>query len=264
MVDVDHFERLLTGGTRLVSVMLANHETGVLQPVEQLAGLCQRRGVVFHTDAVQAVGKTPVDFTRLQVTALTLSAHKFHGPAGIGALVAKRDVSIEPQLFGGFQQMGTRPGTEPVELVVGLLHALRIWVRDATTRASRMAALRDRFEELLRQADIGIVINGQSAPRLPHTANIAFSGLDCQAVHMALDLAGVACSSGSACASGSSAPSAVLQAMGLPDEIVRGSLRFSLGAFTTRQDIDTAAERILLAVRKMRRTSVDPGRKDLR
>lgn len=253
VIDLDHFEQLLTADTRLVSVMMANNETGVLQPIEQLAVLCRQKKVPLHTDAVQTVGKIPVHFARLQVTALTLTAHKFHGPRGIGALLLKQGTHIEPITFGGFQQAGTRPGTEPVELVVGLHHALRVWQRDVSTRAARMSALRDRFEQLLIQADVGAVINGQAAPRLPHTTNVAFPGLDCQAVHMALDLAGIACSIGSACASGSSQPSPVLLAMGLPDEIVHSSLRFSLGAFTTRQEIDLAAERIIPAIRRLQR-----------
>ncbi len=261
VVDLSHLDELLTPETRLVSVMLANNETGVLQPIAQLATKCRRLGVPMHTDAVQAVGKIPVHFGGLQVTALTLTAHKLHGPRGIGALIIKRDQRLDPQLFGGVQQMGLRPGTEPVELAVGLDRALQCWQRDAQTRATRMAALRDRFEELLRGAnlheadlrgaDLGIVINGQGAPRLPHTSNIAFPGLDCQAVHMALDLAGVACSIGSACASGASEPSTVLLAMRLPTRIVESALRFSLGAFTTRAEIDLAAGRISEAIGRL-------------
>jgi cysteine desulfurase len=251
VVDENHFDDLLTPNTRLVSVMLANNETGVLQPVARLASKCRQAGVPMHTDAVQAVGKIPVHFGRLQVTALTLTAHKFHGPRGVGALVLNRDARIEPLMYGGFQQAGIRPGTEPVELAVGLYHALQVWQRDAATRGARMTALRDRFEELLRDAQLGIVVNGLGATRLPHTSNIAFPGLDCQAVHMALDLAGVACSIGSACASGSSEPSTVLLAMRLPDNIVGSALRFSLGAFTTRQDIDEAAGRIIQAVGRL-------------
>ena len=251
VVDQQHFHELLTPGTRLVSIMLANNETGVLQPIELLAGRCREVGVPFHTDAVQAVGKIPVHFAQLQVTALTLTGHKFHGPRGVGALLLQRSARIDPILFGGFQQMGLRPGTEPLELAVGLHHALQVWQRDAQTRAARMSALRDRFEQLLRDAAIGVVVNGLGARRLPHTSNVAFPGLDCQAVHMALDMAGVACSIGSACASGSTEPSAVLLAMRLPADIVESSLRFSLGAFTTRQDIDTAAERIIQAMRRL-------------
>jgi cysteine desulfurase len=251
VIDEAHFDELLTPATRLVSIMLANNETGVLQPIESLTGRCRKIGVPFHTDAVQAVGKMPVHFAQLQVTALTLTGHKFHGPRGIGALLIQRSAHIDPIVFGGFQQMGLRPGTEPIELAVGLHRALQIWQRDAQTRAARMSALRDRFEQLLRDADLGVVVNALAAKRLPHTSNVAFPGLDCQAVHMALDMAGVACSIGSACASGSTEPSTVLLAMRLPADIVDSSLRFSLGAFTTRQDIDTAVERIIQAIRRL-------------
>jgi cysteine desulfurase len=254
VVDEAHFRELLAPDTRLVSIMLANNETGVLQPVDSLARHCLEKGVAFHTDAVQAVGKIPVQFGQLPVTALTLTGHKFHGPRGIGALILRHTVAVRPILFGGFQQMGWRPGTEPIELAVGLYRALQLWQRDAPTRGVRMAALRDRFEQLLRDADIGVVINALGAPRLPHTSNVAVPGLDCQALHMALDLAGIACSVGSACASGSPAPSAVLVAMRLPATIIESSLRFSLGAFTTRQDIDNAVDRMVEVVRRLQRT----------
>jgi len=250
-VDEAHLDELLTDQTRLVSIMLANNETGVLQPIQRMGEKCHRLGVPLHTDAVQGVGKIPVHFKALKVSALTLTGHKFHGPRGIGALMIRRDLRLDPLLFGGVQQMGLRPGTEPLELAVGLERALRCWQRDAPTRAARMAALRDRFEESLRAADLGVVINGLAAHRLPHTSNVAFPGLDCQAVHMALDMAGVACSIGSACTSGASEPSAVLLAMRLPSRIVESSLRFSLGAFTTREDIDQATDRIINAIGRL-------------
>ncbi len=231
--------------------MLANNETGVLQPIESLAGRCRKIGVPFHTDAVQAVGKMPVHFAQLQVTALTLTGHKFHGPRGIGALLIQRSAHIDPIVFGGFQQMGLRPGTEPIELAVGLHHALQIWQRDAQTRARACPRCAIVLSNFCVTRNLGVVVNGLGAKRLPHTSNVAFPGLDCQAVHMALDMAGVACSIGSACASGSTEPSAVLLAMRLPADIVDSSLRFSLGAFTTRQDIDTAAERIIQALRRL-------------
>jgi cysteine desulfurase len=253
IVDETHFRELLVPGTRLVSIMLANNETGVVQSLAPLVERCRELGVPFHTDAVQAVGKIPIHFGQLRVTALTLTAHKFHGPRGIGALIVQRAARMEPRMFGGFQQTALRPGSEPIELAVGLHHALQVWQRDASTRAARMAALRDRFEQLLRDAAIGVVINGLGAPRLPHTCNVAFPGLDCQAVHMTLDMAGIACSIGSACASGSTEPSAVLLAMRLPEDIVKSSLRFSLGAFTTRQDIDLAADRVVQAIRRLQR-----------
>jgi len=253
VVDETHFRELFSADTKLVSVMLANNETGVLQPVGRLAELCREAGVPLHTDAVQAVGKIPVNFRQLGVSALTLTAHKFHGPRGVGAVMLRHGYRLEPVLFGGFHQRALRPGTESIELAVGVHRALQVWQRDAQTRLTRMTALRDRFEELLRGAGLAVTVNGSGAGRLPHTSNVSFPGLDCQAMHMVLDLAGVACSIGSACASGAAGPSPVLLAMQLPREIVEGALRFSLGAFTTRQDVDVAADRIIEAARRLRR-----------
>jgi cysteine desulfurase len=244
VVDVDHLRELLDQQMRVVSVMLGNNETGVLQPVAEVAAVCHSGGVPVHTDAVQVVGKLPVDFRQLGVSALSLSAHKFHGPRGIGALIVRHGVELTPILFGGFQQLGLRPGTESVTLAVGLHRALQLWQDEADERASRMARLRDRLEERLLANVPDLVINGAGAARLPHTSNVAFPGLDRQALLMALDMAGVACSTGSACASGSSEPSPVLLAMGCPADIVEGSLRLSLSAFTTEAEIDQAAGRI--------------------
>jgi cysteine desulfurase len=252
IVQIERLDSLLTDATCLVSIMLANNETGVIQPVAEAAHLCQTRGIPFHTDAVQAVGKIPVDFRKLHVTALSLSGHKFHGPHGIGALIVRHGTQLQPILYGGHQQKGLRPGTQPLELAIGLHRALQVWKRDAGTRTARMTALRDQFEELIRAANVGAVINGLGADRLPNTSNVAFPGLDCQAIHMALDLAGVASSIGAACASGAVEPSPVLLAMKLHPDIVEGSLRFSLGAFTTRPDIESAAARLIECVTRMR------------
>ncbi|HEV2971545.1 MAG TPA: cysteine desulfurase family protein [Pirellulales bacterium] len=228
----------------VASVMLANNETGVIQPIRELAALAHAAGVPLHTDAVQAVGKVPVHFRELGVAAMTVAAHKFHGPRGIGALILHGGVQLNPLLFGGFQQQGLRPGTEPVTLAVGMHAALRIFAREQTDRCERMTLLRDRLEQSLLTAWPSAVIHGAAAPRLPNTTCIAFPGLDRQALVMALDLAGVACSTGSACASGSSEPSPTLVAMGLSDELVGSSIRFSLGATTTTEMIDEAIDRI--------------------
>ncbi|HEX3998631.1 MAG TPA: cysteine desulfurase family protein [Pirellulales bacterium] len=241
---------------RFASVMLANNETGVLQPIEQLAELGRAAKVLLHTDAAQTVGKVPVDFRRLGVAALSCAAHKFHGPRGIGALLLRGDVPLEPLHWGGFQQYGLRPGTESVALAVGMHVALACFQREQLDRVARIARLRDRFEGAIRSnwptATIhGISEDGNEATvqRLPGTSNISFPGYDRQALQMALDLAGVACSTGSACASGSREPSPTLTAMGLPESQVQSSLRFSLGATTTEADIALAAERILSVLR---------------
>ena len=241
VADLDHLSDLLRRPPCLLSLMLGNNETGVLQPVREAAAQCARAGVLLHTDAVQVVGKLLVDFRSLGVAALSLSAHKFHGPVGIGVLLIRHGVALSPLLVGGHQQAGHRPGTEPVALIVGLRAALECWHREQTERTSRLAELRDQFERQLLAACPEIVVNGSDAPRLPHTSNISFTGVDRQALAMALDLAGIACSTGSACASGSSEPSPVLIAMGLPDERIASALRYSLGARTTAADVSRAA-----------------------
>jgi cysteine desulfurase len=245
VIDLAELQNLLTERTRLVSIMLGNNETGVLQPVDEAAALCNSAGAALHTDAVQVLGKLPFDFRELGVSAMSLSAHKLHGPVGIGALVLRHGVPLAPLLFGGFQQEVLRPGTESLVLAVGFRKALELYHAAAAARRQRLEELRDRLERGLTAGFPGLVVNGAESARLPHTANLAFRGLDRQALLMALDLAGIACSTGSACASGSSEPSHVLEAMGVDGEILSSSLRFSLGATTTREDIDEAVSRIL-------------------
>jgi cysteine desulfurase len=233
--------------------MLASNETGVIQPVTEAAAVCRAHGALIHTDAAQAVGKIPVNFTELGVDALAATAHKFHGPLGIGVLVLRHGVKLGPSLYGGFQQAALRPGTESVALAIGMQTALELWQREAEARRERMATLRDRLEREIRADYPDAVVIGAGAPRLPHTSNIAFVGLDRQALVMALDLAGVACSTGSACASGSSEPSPTLVAMGLAEEVISSSIRFSLGAPTTADQISEAARRILAVCNRLRR-----------
>lgn len=254
VVDLDQLRAALTTPARLVGLMWGNNETGVLQPIAEAIQLCRAAGVLFHTDAVQVVGKLPVDFDGLGASALSLAAHKFHGPRGIGALVVNAGAPLESVLWGGFQQHGLRPGTESVELAVAMCRALELWAAEADARRDRMATLRARFESLLCAERPTLVVNGGRAERLPHTSNLSFVGLDRQELFVALDLAGVQCSTGSACASGSSEPSPVLQAMGLAEPIVGSALRFSLGAGTTAADIDEAAARILQVCNDLERS----------
>lgn len=251
VVDLDHLRELLKGDTRLVSVMLGNNETGVLQPVPQIAKLCAHAGVPVHTDAVQVVGKMPVHFRQLGVTAMSLTAHKFHGPPGIGVLIVRSDARLEPILFGGVHQAALRPGTESVALAVGLSRSLELWAEELDARQRRMAQLRDTLEQSLRNELPDMVINGGDAPRLPHTTNLSFPGIDRQALLMALDLAGIQCSSGSACASGSSEPSHVLRAMGVAPEVISGSVRLSLGADSSESEITEAVRRISFTVKDL-------------
>lgn len=252
VVDLDRFQAAVRPETRLVSVMLANNETGVLQPVSEIAASCAERGVLMHTDGAQMVGKLPVNFAELQLAALTCTAHKFHGPLGIGALVLRHDVALQPTLFGGHQQSGLRPGTETVALAIGMQTALECCQRDAAATVARIAQLRDQFEQAITTELPTVQVIGGGAARLPNTSNLAFVGFNRQALLMALDQAGVACSSGSACASGSSEPSPVLLAMGLEKAVIDGSIRFSLGAATTAAEIDESCRRILSVCQRLR------------
>jgi cysteine desulfurase len=240
VVQVDALDELMTPNTRLVSVMLGNHETGALQPVDQIARTCAAAGVPLHTDAVQVAGKLPLSFNRDGMTAMSVSAHKSHGPRGIGALILRHGTSLAPQTLGGFQQAGLRPGTEPIELPVGMATALEQFHANQTHRIRHLSELRNSFETALSSHWPSIVINSAGADRLPHTSNVSFPGFDRQALVMALDLAGVACSTGTACASGSSEPSPVLQAMGCNESILGSAIRFSFGAFTQPAEVDQA------------------------
>jgi len=242
---------LLPPQTRLVSVILGNHETGVLQPVSEIATLCREAWIPVNTDAIQVVGKCPVAFRALGVSAMSVAAHKFQGPLGIGALVLRADTPIVPLLFGGPQQWGLRPGTESVALAVGMATALELWHKEQDAHYHRLERLRNRFEQGLRAGLPELVVHGAGAARLPHTSSVAFPGFDAQVLLVAFDLAGVACSVGSACSSGSRELSPTLRAMGLPKDVLVGSLRFSLGATTTEAEIDEAVRRILQVVRQL-------------
>ena len=255
VVRVEPLNTLLAAepaATRLVSVLLGNHETGVLQPIAELASICNQAQVPLHTDAVQVVGKLPVSFRSLGVAAMSIAAHKFQGPLGIGALIVRHDVRLAPLMFGGHQQAGVRPGTQSAALALGMATALDLWQHEQDEHARHLCALRDRFEAGLRAALPDVVVHGAGAERLPQTSNVAFPGLDGQVLLMALDLAGVACSVGSACSSGSTELSPTLRAMELSNALVAASLRFSFGATTTLLEIEEAVRRIVHVVTELR------------
>jgi len=252
VIDLDHLRELISkhDDIRLISIMLANNETGVIQPIQEAAALCHQANVPLHTDAVQAVGKSEVCFRDLGVTALTFTAHKLNGPRGIGGLLLQRDAALEPIMFGGFQQLALRPGTEDVALAVGCETALSLWQEEAEARAARLVEMRNLLEKrLVESVPISSII-GADSKRLPHTSNIAFPGVDRQGLLIALDMAGVACSTGSACASGSSEPSPVLEAMNLPPEIIESALRFSLGITNTVEEVAKAVNIISRCVKQ--------------
>ncbi len=251
--------------TRLATLMLANNETGAIQPVARLAELARERQIPVHTDAVQAVGRIPVNFHALGVATLAASAHKFHGPVGTGLLLARQGIRLGSRLFGGGQQQGRRAGTVAVPLAVGLAKALELWHTQAEARCNRWSALRDQLETGLISA-LGadrVVRNGprEENDRLPQTLNLGFPGLDGDALLIQLDLAGIAASLGSACASGSTRPSPTLVAMRVPDAYLRSSVRFSLGATTTQAEIEIAVPRILAVIERIKQGS-EPGFED--
>lgn len=252
--DLEQLERFLVARApvALVALMAGNNETGVLQDIPLASAICSRHGVPLHCDITQVIGKLPCDLRELGASTVAMTAHKIHGPIGIGALVAQPGINILPMLHGGGQQLGIRPGTEPVWLAAALATALdEMTAARAAGAYARVEHLRDRFETDLSQLP-GTHVIAAAAPRLPHTSNIAFAGLDRQALQMALDLEGIACSTGSACASGSSLPSHVLQAMRLPPEWIGGSLRFSFSRDTTDDDVELASRTILRVVRRIR------------
>jgi cysteine desulfurase len=253
VTDIERLPDFLRPQTRLVSLVLGNNETGVIQPVARAAAICAERGVPMHTDAVQVAGKAPIDFRALGVAAMTVSAHKLHGPVGVAALIVRHGQPLVPLLRGGFQQAGLRPGTEPVALAVGMQTALAHWSQNRDAISVHLTSLRNLFEQELKAGWPGLVINGAAAERLPHTSNVAFPGFSRQGLMMALDLAGVACSTGSACASGSSEPSPTLLAMGCDAAVVEGSLRFSFGQLTSREETLEAVRRILKVGNDLRR-----------
>lgn len=251
LVDLGVMRQVLRPQTDLIAVMLANHETGVIQPIREIADALHST-VHLHCDAAAAAGKMPISFRALGAATLTISAHKFHGPKGIGALLIRRGTRLGSLLLGGHQQRGRRPGTEPVALAVGLATALELAMNEARERREKVIRLRRRFVELLRADAAPIVINGPEHGGVPHTLNISFPGCKADILLMNLDLAGVACSTGSACSSGSLLPSPVLKAMGAPDEVLHSAMRFSFSHLLAEADIEEAASRVCFAVKQIR------------
>jgi cysteine desulfurase len=247
--------------SRLVTLMLVNHETGAIQPVRELNSELGTRNseLLFHCDAAQAVGKMPVHFHELDVDALTASGHKFHAPKGVGLLLLRRGVKLHPLLWGGHQQQGRRPGTEPVALAVGLAAALELCCQRMEAGRAQMKRLRERLLARLRKEISPVVVNGPQDEQLqsPYVLNISFPECRSDLLLMKLDLAGVACSTGSACSSGSLLPSPVLRAMGVPDEVLRSAMRFSLSPLLREADLDEAASRIIRCVKDLRQDSAE-------
>ena len=246
----------ITDRTLLVSVMYANTEVGTVQPIAEIAQVCREKGVYLHTDAIQAVGQLPVDVHQLGLDLLSLSAHKFYGPKGVGVLYVRKGVKIDPLLHGGHQEWGQRAATENVAGIVGLGRAIELRLDEMDAEATRLAALRDRlYEGLVGRID-HIHLNGHPTRRLPGTLDVSFEYIEGEGIIMGLDMAGVAVSSGSACTSGLLEPSHVLLAMGIHPAVAQGSIRFSLGRENTEADVDTVIETLPPIVERLRAMSM--------
>ncbi len=237
-VTVETFREALTDETTLVSIMLANNETGVLQPVKEIASICHERGIICHTDAVQGVGKIKVDVKDLGVDMLSLSAHKFYGPKGIGVLYVRQGKRITPLFHGGAHEKRRRAGTENLPAILGMARALEIAESMRENEHQRLTELSEYFIEQVQSKMADVYLNGSRENRIPSTVNLSFKGVEGESIILSLDLKGVAVSSGSACTSGSLEGSHVLKAMGIDDLLAQGSIRFSLGRSTTREKID--------------------------
>jgi cysteine desulfurase len=242
VVEMDAVRVALSARPAVLSVMWANNEVGVLQPVAEVGARCRDAGVVFHSDAVQALGKVPVRVDEVPVDLVAFSAHKVGGPKGIGALYVRRGTQLRPLLFGGGQERGLRPGTEDVAGAAGFAAAAEAAEAERGPAMARIGAMRDRLEGALRERVPGLVVNAAGAPRLSTISNLSVPGADPEALLMGLDLEGIAASSGSACSSGAVEPSHVLTAMGIPRELAGPSVRFSLGWTTTEADLDRVLE----------------------
>lgn len=262
LVSVDEHGRIdpaavaaaCTSHTTLATIHYANNEIGTIAAIPEIARVARERGIIFHTDAVQAPGYLPLDVTALGIDLLSISAHKFYGPKGVGVLYVRDGVKLQPMLLGGSQEFSKRAGTENVAGIVGTARALDLAVREPET-SERVEALRDRLENGILARIPDVRINGRGAPRLPNNCNVSFRGVESEQLLVRLDLDGVAASGGSACASGASEPSHVLAALGLTPQWRHGAVRFSLGRGTTAAEIDRVLELLPLAVADLRRFS---------
>ena len=262
LINLDDLRKALRPETVLITVMHANNELGTVQPLAEIGRIAAEADIYFHTDAVQSVGKIPVDVKSLQLDLLSLSGHKLYAPKGIGALFIKGGARVRQFLYGGHHQRGFRPGTENVAGIVGLGKAAELARIALDSDAQRISTLRDKLEHGLLSRIPDSRANAASAPRTPNTSNITFPGIEGEALIIALDLKGLACSTGAACSSGAVEPSHVLTAIGLPASEARASIRFSLGRHTTAADIDAALEIVPAAVAQLR-SSLPPTKKRL-
>jgi cysteine desulfurase len=261
IVSADALREAISDDTALVSVMHANNEIGTIQPVAELAQIAKGRGALFHTDAVQSAGKIPIDVKALGIDMLSISAHKFYGPKGVGAMWLRKGVRLTPFVTGGRQERTRRAGTENVPGIVGLGTAARLAREKLATETPRVQALRDRLESGILARVSGSERNGAVSPRVPNTTNISFDRVESESLLIGLDLEGIAVSSGSACSSGTLEPSHVLKAMGLPHLRTLSSIRFSLGAANTDEDVERVISALPPLVEKLRSLTTVGGRR---
>lgn len=255
LVNPDDARRAIRPETVLITVMLANNETGAIEPIKKIAEVAGEKGIAFHTDAVQAAGKIPIDVEDLGVDLLSISAHKFNGPKGVGALYIRKGVRLAPLLYGGHSERDRRPGTEDVAAIAGMGKAAELAREGLMPDAERVGALRDCLERGLLARVPHAWVNGARAPRVPNTSNLTFPFIEGESMVIALDLKGIACSTGAACSSGAVEPSHVLMALGLAPEDARATLRLSLGHSTTEDEIDFALETIPPVIERLRQLS---------
>lgn len=254
-VHVDELEHALRDDTILVSVMHANNEVGVIQPIREIGEITRKKGILLHADAVQTVGNIPVDVNELNVDLLSMSAHKFHGPKGIGALYVRRGIKLIPHIHGGAQERNRRAGTENIAGIVGLAKALELATADLDKEVLRISALRDRLIMGIEDKIDRVRLNGHRTRRLPGNVNFSFQYIEGESILLNLDLNGIAASSGSACTSGSLEPSHVLTSMGLSHETAHGSVRFTLGHFNTDEDVERVLEVLPGIIQRLREMS---------
>lgn len=254
-IDPEAVRQAIRPETGLVSIMFANNEIGTLYPIEEIGAICRQAGVLFHTDAVQAAGHVKIDVKQMNIDLLSLSAHKFHGPKGVGAFYCRRGIPLANLIDGGAQERGKRAGTENVAGIVGLGTALRIANEEMAETAARVSAMRDRLIDGILTTIPQCRLNGSRQNRLPGNCNISFLGVEGESLLLRLDLAGIAASSGSACASSSLDPSHVLLAIGLPHEVAHGSVRLSLSDFNTEEDVTYILEKLPEIVSTLRSMS---------
>lgn len=254
-LDIDFLYKNLSDDTSVVSIMWANNETGVIFPIEEIVAVIKERGIIFHTDAVQAVGKIPVDVSKVNVDMLSISGHKIHAPKGVGALYIRKGTKFFPFLIGGHQEKGRRGGTENVASIIGLGRAGELAADNLEVESGRVKLLRDKLENGILKRVPNSMVNGDIENRLPNTTSISFEFVEGEAILLMLDEFGICASSGSACTSGSLEPSHVLRAMGVPFTAAHGSIRFSLSKYNTEEEIDYIIEKLPPIIARLRELS---------